>query len=129
MRSSRAARLAIEISGVFGVLSSPSPVYVVRSLPYRALLFLHASRDPALGLTNADRSSSDMTRPCDWCQRSVFPVVVAVRNLVHSRGIGALARDARHARRWSRGTPTGQVTVEAADAAHPEPPGRDRPGH
>ena len=46
---------AIELSRVFGVLPTLSPVHVVRSLPDRAFLFLHASGDPLLGVANADQ--------------------------------------------------------------------------
>jgi uncharacterized protein len=49
---------AIEVSRVFGVLPTLSPVEVVRSLPDRAFLFLHASGDPLLGVGNADRLSA-----------------------------------------------------------------------
>ena len=46
---------AIEASRVFGVLPTLSPVDVVRSVPDRAFLFLHASGDPLLGVANADQ--------------------------------------------------------------------------
>jgi uncharacterized protein len=46
---------AIEASRAFRVLPTLSPVDVVRSLPDRAFLFLHASGDPLLGVANADQ--------------------------------------------------------------------------
>lgn len=46
---------AIEASRAFGVLPTLSPVDVVRSLPGRAFLFLHARGDPLLGVANADQ--------------------------------------------------------------------------
>jgi uncharacterized protein len=44
---------AMEISRAFGVLPTLSPLDVVRSLPGRAFLFLHASGDPLLRVSNA----------------------------------------------------------------------------
>jgi fermentation-respiration switch protein FrsA (DUF1100 family) len=46
---------AIEASRAFGVLPTLSPVDVVRSLPDRAFLFLHAPGDPLLAVSNADQ--------------------------------------------------------------------------
>jgi pimeloyl-ACP methyl ester carboxylesterase len=46
---------AIEASRAFGVLPTLRPVDIVRSLPDRAFLFLHASGDPLLGVANADQ--------------------------------------------------------------------------
>jgi pimeloyl-ACP methyl ester carboxylesterase len=46
---------AMEVSRAFGVLPTLRPVDVVRSLPKRAFLFLHASGDPLLGVANAHR--------------------------------------------------------------------------
>lgn len=46
---------AIEASRAFGVLPSLSPVDVVRSLPRRAFLFLHANGDPLLDVANANQ--------------------------------------------------------------------------
>ena len=46
---------AMEVSRVFGVLPTLSPVSVVRSLPGRAFLFVHARGDPLLSVSNADR--------------------------------------------------------------------------
>jgi pimeloyl-ACP methyl ester carboxylesterase len=46
---------AIEASRAFGVLPTLSPVDVVRSLPGRAFLFLHARGDPLLGVANANQ--------------------------------------------------------------------------
>ena len=44
---------AMEASRAFGVLPTLSPVDIVRSLPDRAFLFLHARGDPLLGVANA----------------------------------------------------------------------------
>jgi uncharacterized protein len=46
---------AIEASRAFGVVPTLSPVDVVRSLPARAFLFLHARGDPLLNVANADQ--------------------------------------------------------------------------
>ena len=46
---------AIEASRAFGVLPTLSPVDIVRSLPGRAFLFLHAREDPLLSVANADQ--------------------------------------------------------------------------
>jgi pimeloyl-ACP methyl ester carboxylesterase len=54
---------AIEVSRVFGVLPSLSPVDVVRSLPNRAFLFLHASGDPLLKVANADQLFAASSNP------------------------------------------------------------------
>jgi pimeloyl-ACP methyl ester carboxylesterase len=54
---------AIEVSRVFGVLPSLSPVDVVRSLPDRAFLFLHASGDPLLAVANADQLFAASSNP------------------------------------------------------------------
>jgi|SRR5450631_819164 pimeloyl-ACP methyl ester carboxylesterase len=51
----RLAIPAIEASRVFGVMPTLRPVDVVRSLPKRAFLFLHARGDPLLGVANAER--------------------------------------------------------------------------
>ena len=57
---------AIEISRAFGVLPTLSPVDVVRSMPGRAFLFLHARGDRLLAVANADQlfsaSSNHATR-------------------------------------------------------------------
>ena len=58
----------IEASRAFGVLPTLSPVDVVRSLPRRAFLFLHARGDPLLNVTNADQlfaASSDKASRLD----------------------------------------------------------------
>jgi hypothetical protein len=60
---------AIEISRAFGVLPTLSPVDVVRSMPGRAFLFLHARGDRLLAVANADQlfsaSSNHATRLVD----------------------------------------------------------------
>jgi uncharacterized protein len=54
---------AIEVSRIFGVMPTLSPVEVVRSLPDRAFLFLHARGDPLLGVANADRLFAASSNP------------------------------------------------------------------
>ena len=54
---------AIEASRVFGVLPTLSPVEVVRSLPDRAFLFLHARGDPLLAVANADQLFAASSNP------------------------------------------------------------------
>jgi len=54
---------AIELSRMFGVQPNLSPVDVVRSLPGRAFLFIHASGDPLLTVANADQLFAASSNP------------------------------------------------------------------
>jgi pimeloyl-ACP methyl ester carboxylesterase len=54
---------AIEVSRVFGVQPDLSPMDVVRSLPARAFLIIHAVGDPLLSVANADQLFAASSNP------------------------------------------------------------------